>query len=517
MRKIDPWIVVLILVLFMLSSRLGMDGYELEFFISAHNLVHGNGLHMSSEFKGMAGILPLSDDRIVYPRHGLLQVFLEAPLYILGDLIDPDSKMTLRPGQTPLPRGPLIAVSFLNPLLMTGIALLMALIVMQLGMSSETAHRLMVIFATATMAWPYAVIGMEPLQTFTILLALWGFLSVSSTSRMPGLVAGCIGIMAAPLHKHYSLVFVLPLVIFGTWMISRNHPRSRLHTILPFFAGFAGCMLWYLQDAVKNSAGTDMYTAGFLDQINLSCAVESFWGWILSPGKGLMIYNPILLWAFSGFPALWKTRRDVTLAIAALIGVNLLVIVPWDFALVEETWGPRYIFSIVPLMMILGVSSLTSTKRSLIMKALFVLTVIISILIQIPACMYSGHIGYEIALSAGAAHLSAVVFVPSLSPIRTVSLLSFNHLISGFGYDSIPFSWVYYEKMPGVGGKLQSRSFSISGYDKPNAVPFLIESHLRKQGTKCHSGWIMLSWLAVISLIVGVLYWRGFRPLKNAV
>jgi hypothetical protein len=77
-----------------------------------------------------------------------------------------------------------------------------------------------------------------------------------------------------------------------------------------------------------------------------------FYGLLLAPGKGLLIYAlPVLLGAI-GFAAFWRAHRSEALLLASVILATILGVVLWRDWSGGWCWGPRLILNIVPLAII---------------------------------------------------------------------------------------------------------------------------------------------------------------------
>jgi hypothetical protein len=63
---------------------------------------------------------------------------------------------------------------------------------------------------------------------------------------------------------------------------------------------------------------------------------------LISPGKGLLLYSPLVILGLFGFRDLWRADRQLGGAIAITFLASLIVISgssQWS----EDTWGPRYL------------------------------------------------------------------------------------------------------------------------------------------------------------------------------
>jgi len=81
--KSSPWLLLFFLFfsLFFLGTRYNLDGYELEYVLSAMNIYHGGGPELAPGYHDLPGIKDTNLDRPVYPRQNFLQAYLSVPFY----------------------------------------------------------------------------------------------------------------------------------------------------------------------------------------------------------------------------------------------------------------------------------------------------------------------------------------------------------------------------------------------------------------------------------------------------
>jgi hypothetical protein len=80
--------------------------------------------------------------------------------------------------------------------------------------------------------------------------------------------------------------------------------------------------------------------------------LSGLYGLLLSPGAGLLVYVPVLIVGFAGFPSLARAWRLEAALIAAVVLLRLLFFARWWDWPGGATWGPRYIVPLIPLMLL---------------------------------------------------------------------------------------------------------------------------------------------------------------------
>ncbi len=269
-----------------------------------------------------------------YARAGLLQPLLEAPLFEAGRFID----RHFSPGG-PYPYR-LIFLWFYNPLIAAVAAAALFAFVFLTRRSLRWAGATAVLFILASVTWPYAKIGME--TTFmaagivSFALAAW---ARGRTTWLPWALTG-FAVGAAAACKPYAGVVLIPIAIllWPSWRSLDRRSRLRLliAATLPvlFWIAAIGWYNWFRFDSLTNFGYNE-------SSLTLSMPLNVV-GLLLSPGKGLIFYSPLVFLGALGIPRLW--RHDRWLVASLLSFVALLTLIAgastyWG----DELWGPRYV------------------------------------------------------------------------------------------------------------------------------------------------------------------------------
>jgi hypothetical protein len=312
-----------------------LTGYDLETGAVAEGLVLEG--HFADD---ESSPLPLKADIVgkdgqYYARTGLLQPLLMAPFYAAGDFVDSH----FGPVFQDFPN----AYSFLwffNPFMAALAAVSIFALVLQTRRSLRWAVAIAVLFTVASIAWPYSKIGMETTFMAAILvafaLAVWARRSPSVLSwGLTGFATGC-----AVATKAYSLVAVLPIAIL-LWpafaaLERRQQLRLAVAVCLPVlvWAGAVGFYNWSrFGSATEFGYGSTPWTKS---------APLNVLGLLFSPGKGLLLYSPLIVLGALGLPRMWREDRSLTLALLAFF-LSLTLISGASTYWGDEVWGPRYI------------------------------------------------------------------------------------------------------------------------------------------------------------------------------
>jgi hypothetical protein len=271
-----------------------------------------------------------------YARTGLLQPLLEAPFFAAGHLADKHI-------------GPIIGeflngLSFLwfyNPFVAALSAVAIFALVYLTRRSLKWASTIAALFVFASIAWPYSKIGMETTFMFAITtafaLGVWARRSPSALSW--GLTGFATG--AAVATKAYTALAVLPLLVLLVPTFLALDRRRQLQL------GLAACLpvlLWAAAIGYYNWARFGSATNFGYNHTPLNPLTAPFnaLGLLFSPGKGLVLYSPLVVLGALGVPRMWRQDRTLTAALLTLFGcftVFSATTAYWG----DEVWGPRYI------------------------------------------------------------------------------------------------------------------------------------------------------------------------------
>jgi hypothetical protein len=277
----------------------------------------------------------LGDDGQYYARTGLLQPLAMAPFYAAGRFVD----STLGPVFHDFPNA-YAFLWFFNPFMAALAAVAIFALVLQARRSLKWAATIAALFTVASIAWPYSKIGMETTFMAAILIAValaaWARRSPSVLSW--GLTGFATG--AAVATKAYSLIAVVPIAIL-LWpafaaLERREQVRLAIAVCLPVvvWSGAVGFYNWSrFGDPTEFGYGSTPWT---------KTAPLNVLGLLFSPGKGLLLYSPLIVLGALGLPRMWREDRSLTLALLTFF-LSLTFLSGASIYWGDEVWGPRYI------------------------------------------------------------------------------------------------------------------------------------------------------------------------------
>jgi hypothetical protein len=282
-------------------------------------------------------------DGELYCRKGIATSLLALPLAWLGLVVPPWGVV-----QTTL-----LFNAFVTAL--TGV--LVYLYVNRLGYSASTSLILSLVFGLATLAWPYAkYFFSDPLASLGLFASAYFLLCYRDSRRTSDTFWAGTGLGLAIATRFANLI-TLPL--FGLLLLAYIGTRdkgqgTRDKPLSPIFAFALPLALTALLLGGYNYARYgDVLQTGYLPQEKFSTPwLEGISGLLISPGRGLFLYVPVLLVSLLAIPTFVKRHR-LEAALALLVSTSYVLLYGrWFFWHAGYAWGPRFLVPIVPFAII---------------------------------------------------------------------------------------------------------------------------------------------------------------------
>jgi hypothetical protein len=300
----------------------------------------------------LSHLLGDSSGEIAWPRHGAVSVVPFLPHAALARLAPQASRELW-----------LDRIASLQPAIETSllIAFLYALL-RRAGLSARGSCRLAFAALFGTMLWPYAYIGLETLQS----ASLMGLAYLAFFRRAPAGPATFLGLGAASilvLTARLTSLALLPAVAFA--LVSALPPDASLRRrLLPL-----GAIVAAVATVFSLLGGFRVFTiivesgrAGLARPEPLLWALHAF-SFFGSPNKSLFLFAPLLLVAALRLPSAFRAAPRPTVFALLVLGGLVAGFAPLDWWS-EETWGPRYLHpALAPLILALGASFVADPPR----------------------------------------------------------------------------------------------------------------------------------------------------------
>jgi hypothetical protein len=205
--------------------------------------------------------------------------------------------------------------------------------------------------AVATQLWPYAHSDFsEVYQTCAVLAVVLGTLRFAEApTRARAVVLGCVcGHAVLAKVTHWALA---PVVLGFLWsQVHLRAPavRGRYLEAALAFLPFAAVTLGYNVLRTGTLLGTGRQMDHFETPMNGSLLV-GLYGLLFSAGKGVFLFNPILIGSALSLPAFLRARGARGVFVLACGAVLTLVYARYVFWHGAWSWGPRFLTAVVPL------------------------------------------------------------------------------------------------------------------------------------------------------------------------
>jgi len=250
--------------------------------------------------------LPGRDGRR-FSRTGLTQPLLEAPFYLAGDLLDQLSSQ----GQNLKWR--LAGLRLFNPAMATLTVLAAFGLLLLRGVERRRATAVAALLAVGSLVWPYAKIGMDTTLMAMVALAMLGAAWAArrpSPSRMA--VAGAAAALATS-AKPYGLLLLAGMAPLLLGPLRAQAGRERWRSLaafgVPLGLGVAS-VGWY--NAYRTGSVTNFLHTNPTALVSTPFNVL---GLLVSPGRGLLVYSPLVVLGALGLRELWREDRPFAIAI----------------------------------------------------------------------------------------------------------------------------------------------------------------------------------------------------------
>jgi hypothetical protein len=250
----------------------------------------------------------------------------------------------------------IVVMERISAALVTALSATVLFVVLRRLTTQRWALALTLIYALGTSTWSISSQALWPHGLSELcLVGLTAILLLPAPSRAALLVGGlAVAVMLA--NRPQTAVFALPALLF-VWQHHRRHVFW--FVAVPLVGGVL--LLAY------NRAVFSGVTGGYGGLRHFSGPLfEGLFGLVLSPNRGLLIYTPIMLFAFWGAVQVWRISTAPPWLRWLTVGVALHILMHAKF---DEWWagyayGPRYFTDALPALTIFLVYGLIPLCRA---------------------------------------------------------------------------------------------------------------------------------------------------------
>lgn len=313
---------------------------------------------------------------------------------------------------------PIHLISWSNCLLAALIVALLCLLCLDLGYPRRRALALAALYGFSTLAWPYARFAFDVSLTGLLLLAavrealLGGDRDSSGEGRWwrAGLFGGLAILTRLP-----TIPALAPIAVWAALAPAPDATarwRRTLAFAIPVVASLA-FSAWY-NAARFGSVFNDGHLHNAADQFTFQPWVGIV-GMTISPGKGLLWYCPVIMFALVALPRFDARHRvacRLALAVAACSLLPYLFVPDWYGG---DAWGPRFLLPVLPLLILPAVEAPPILTASPVRRLVAAAILVLAVLMQIVGQLVSYPLRLRLAARQGLG--DALLWDPRHSPI----------------------------------------------------------------------------------------------------
>ncbi|GEM_PF-3430615 len=315
----------------------------------------------------------------LYPQFMPGQAIVNVPLYLIGRLLS---------GEALNLRSVILThwtTSLFNPIVIALTGWLVAVFASSLGYSSRLSVGLGLAYALCTMVLPYTgTYFSEPLIAGLILLAVYaGYAARTSAYVVRWLMVAGTALGLAVFARERSAIMIPPFVLY-VWLY---HRRMLWRGWVAFFAPLVifgliiGGLNWSRFGSPLTFSFSILQHTSFTTPLMLG-----LYGLLISPGKGLLLYNPIAWAGLIGLTIMFRTRRREAILFALIVLAELLFFAVYEFWTGGWNWGPRYLMPVLPLL-VLTAGEWVHLNPTRLRKSILVALCVIGFGLNLPAVL----------------------------------------------------------------------------------------------------------------------------------
>lgn len=284
---------------------------------------------------------------------------------------------------------------FTSSIIGAGIAPVLFLFYLELGVTQRKAFAWTMVSSFATLVWPSSNTTFDNAQHafFALAAAYFGFLSARRRSVVFAVLGGLMGGILVLYQEYFLLIIPALALLTIEWEFEEGPERlasgTKSKPILSQVALRANRALRMVRAFIRaawqgggEARSSCVRCFAFLAFVGLGLVVSfaynhlRFGAWLddgkvraisanahplfgnpvaglltllVSPGKSILLYSPVLIFGFLGMRYLWRQHRKIALTVALSTLALMSFLSCIDFAGGDWSWGPRYLTILVPL------------------------------------------------------------------------------------------------------------------------------------------------------------------------
>jgi hypothetical protein len=316
-----------------------------------------------------------------YSPFGITQSIFNVPFFVAGRIAARVTGLSI--GRADAIEKATVALG--NTVAMAACLWVFYLFAQRLAPSTRAAAVTTLVAAFATPLWPYSKFGFNaPLAALFVTAACYCAWNVTRSDRPTS--AAWIGwwLGLALLTRHELPVLILPL---AAWLYLESARGALfIRRMATLAVGFLPALLvWLGYNAYR--FGNPLDTGYLRDPIPQfgSSMLTGVYGLLLSPTASLIVYCPLVIFAFGSLVALARHDRSAAVLLGGSAVVVLLFYAQLGNWMGGRSYGPRYLVPVLPVLM-LPLAAVHKSWRPSTRAAAFVVA-LLSVAVQIPGVL----------------------------------------------------------------------------------------------------------------------------------
>ena len=413
------FLIFLFFYLIFIPGNVGSDGYEI--YLTAKNLVLNGKLWINDA--DLTPDLKLryylnKHDNHHYSGYGLFSSLMLTPFYLAGLFAVKILKLNMDPDVVIK-----LFVNFSNCFFTAFIIALMYFLARIFNYSVRVSAAISLMLGFTTMIWNYSKESFsEPLATLLIMLSvIFVILYNKHGLKNIYLFWSAFFFGLSVLCKIYNVVFIIPIFAYLALIHLKNKDSRAINKAIftIIITGLSFLIIAIIINKIKFGAYMHFgyAQAGGKQKIgfNLMAFISGVYGYFLSSGKSIFLYSPVLILSLFALPDFYRKFRNEFIMFAVFLITALLLFAPIKFWFGGVCWGPRYLYALIPLMMLPMGEVLSGDKFKFIKNKILPILIILGVLIQIPSVMV-GYFYWDDIMRKSGVDEEQECFVPKYSP-----------------------------------------------------------------------------------------------------
>lgn len=254
--------------------------------------------------------------------------------------------------------------SLLHPLVTALTAVLLYLFAMRLGFSKKKSAAAVLIFGLASPALPYAKFDFsQPLCALFLLAALYCLAAARESGKDKWLVLSGVASGMLLLTRNEFLLLQFGLLLPGVfWIFSPGKPngwkRAARAAAVYAFSAAPWIMAVFVLNRIRFGSWFSMGYPVLKFAFNIPRILTALAGNMVSPGRGMLIFFPAVIFSFFSWPKIRKDKMHSLMLVS--IAAAFLFYSVWKKWGAGVCWGPRFMIPYLSLLSVLSLSGFES-------------------------------------------------------------------------------------------------------------------------------------------------------------